>query len=116
MVTDCFSETFSQQTTNKCRKPDPEHVAEVIPVYSEYTQRIYKNKFCAECNGEFNVILWTPIIVFNTRFSLMDLASTPAKLYTPVLENQKQLNLYFIPPPIVMNYRTGCHDRGPGDK
>jgi len=72
-------------------------------VYSPATERIYKNKFCAVCNGDDHVVSWRPIVNFIRQFSLtgkLQIPSTWNSLFTSLRSTRfrKFLNLLYMPP------------------
>lgn len=66
MVTDCPPMNFksleeSEIMVQSCK--DNTLIQSLRPVFSKATKLIYKNKFCAQCNGETRFISWTPYLI-----------------------------------------------------
>ena len=110
MVTDCFSADSNEDIAAKCRQPELDDIG---PVYSPATERIYKNKFCAVCNGDARVISWRPVVTFNSEFSftgMQKIPSTLKDLYSFVYQSgsRKMLNLLYMPPDDMNTEKHTC--------
>ena len=78
MITKCFSETAVSNKSN-CETPNPFDLADIIPVTSLATGRIYWNQHCAKCNNETeNIVFWNMTLIFKGDFAFYKNSVTTA--------------------------------------
>ena len=69
MITKCFSDAAVSDKSN-CETPNPYDMADIIPVTSLNSGRIYWNQHCAKCNSDTeNVVFWNMTVIFEMDFA-----------------------------------------------
>ena len=69
MITKCFFDT-AVSIKSHCETPNPYDMADIIPVTSLNSGRIYWNQHCAKCNGDNeNVVSWNMTVIFKNDFA-----------------------------------------------